>query len=375
MKKIVLLLFLGICTSVFAQDLKREIDAIAKAYSAVGVAYAVVKEGKIIHSDAIGYKDLARDVKLDPANDLFRIASISKSFTATALMQLVSDKKLSLDTDFGTLVGYPVRNPKFPEKIITLRMVLSHTSSINDRNGYFNLDAINPQKNPEWYKGYNDYEPGTNYEYCNLNFNMTGAALERAVGVRFDTYIKQRILEPLGLKGGYCVDSLDQKAFAQLYVYDSTAVGFVPQPAAYAPRREEIKHYVMGYSTPVFSPTGGMKISAEDLARYMIMHMNYGHSDGVKIMDRKAAKMMQTPVNKEAGYGLALRVSKDFVNNRVMVGHTGSAYGLYSAMFFEPKQRFGIVVITNGCRPKYQDNEPTILSEIANSLYDHLVKK
>ncbi|SKB83405.1 CubicO group peptidase, beta-lactamase class C family [Sphingobacterium nematocida] len=374
MKQLLITLFITIHASVFSQSIKNKVDSIAREYQAVGVAYVVVKDGQIVHSDAVGYKDLEQKVKLSATDDLFRIASISKSFTATALMKLVEDKRLSLDDDFGKLVGFPVRNPQFPDKVITLRMVLSHTSSINDKNGYFNLDAINPNKNPEWAKGYNTYEPGTGYAYCNLNFNMAGAALERAVGVRFDSYIKAKILTPLGLKAGYCIDSLNQESFAKIYEYDSTTARFEPQPAAYAARSEEIKKYELGHKTPVFSPTGGMKISAKDLAKYMIMHMNYGQLDTIKILEKQSAKIMQTPVNKEAAYGLALHVNRNFVTNSVMVGHTGSAYGLYSAMFFEPQERFGIVVITNGCRPKSQDDEPKILKEIANCLYDHLVK-
>src|SRR5690606_21130993 len=138
-------------------------------------------------------------------DDIFRIASISKSFTATSFMQLVAKGICKLDDDFGDLVGFPVRNPEYPDAKITLRMILSHTSSINDSNGYFDLDVINPSKNPNWKKSYNSYKPGSQYEYCNLNFNMAGAALERLTQTRFDSYIVHHILSPLHLYGGYCV--------------------------------------------------------------------------------------------------------------------------------------------------------------------------
>ena len=163
-----------------------------------------------------------------------------------------------------------------PETIITLRKVMSHRSSINDSQGYFTLDAINPEKNPDWAKCYNDYEPGNGYMYCNLNYNMVGTIIEKYSGERFDQYVKHHVLDPLGLYGGYCVDSLDKSRFATIYEYNVDSARFDASPAAYAPRREEIANYVMGYSTPIFSPTGGMKISATDLARYMIMHMNHG---------------------------------------------------------------------------------------------------
>lgn len=356
------------------QELKNEVQAIADQYKAVGVAYVVVKDGKIVEKNALGKSSIENNTLLDVDKNLFRIASISKSFTSTALMQLVEKEKISLDDDFGDLVGFPIRNPKFPEKKITLRMVLSHTSSINDVNGYFELDVINPAKNPNWQKSYNDYEPGTQYQYCNLNFNMAGAVLERLTNVRFDTYIRQQIMNPLGLYGGHCVDSLDNARFASLYSYDSKRDTFELQPLAYHPRREEIQNYVMGESTPIFSPTGGMKISAVDLAKYMMMHMNYGKSGKVKILNKKSAKTMQTKISDKEGYGLALLETNNLIQGQHLVGHTGSAYGLYSSMFFNPKEKFGFIVITNGCVPTSKDGNIALTSEIINLLYERLIK-
>src|SRR5690606_28370333 len=188
------------------------------------------------------------------------------------------------DDDISDLVGFKVRNPKFPDTKITLEMMLSHRSSLNDSNGYFTIDVLDTTKNKDWAKSYNNYEPGTDYEYCNLNFNMIGAVLERLTDVRFDNYIKQQILNPLKLEAGFCVDSLDQKRFAKLY--DKENGVYVEQKAAYNPRSEEIKNYTMGVSTPVFSPTGGMKISAKDLAKYMQMHMNHGKLGKVKLISK-----------------------------------------------------------------------------------------
>jgi CubicO group peptidase (beta-lactamase class C family) len=185
-------------------------------------------------------------------------------------------------------------------------MVMSHRSSINDSQGYFTLDAINPGKNSNWEKCYNDYEPGTGYQYCNLNYNMVGTIIEKISGERFDQYVKHHILDPLKLYGGYCVDSLDKSRFATLYEYNDSLEKFIASPAAYAQRREEIKNYTMGYSTPVFSPTGGMKISAPDLAAYMIMHMRQGRYRGKKIISKESAKQMQTKLSDKEGYGLAI---------------------------------------------------------------------
>ncbi|MES2446411.1 MAG: serine hydrolase domain-containing protein [Bacteroidota bacterium] len=367
-----LMLFAGF--NVFAQKEKAvaEIQQIMKDRNVVGLSVAVVKKGELIYSNSFGLKDIESKTLLKD-DDIFRIASISKSFSATSIMQLVEAGKMSLKDDFSNLVGFKVRNPKYPQTIITLKMVLSHTSSINDSEGYFNLDAINPAKNENWAKCYNDYEPGKGYQYCNLNFNMVGAVIEKFSGERFDNYVKNHILNPLGLYGGYCVDSLDATRFATLYEFDAKANKFTSSPMAYNPRREEIKNYTLGYTTPIFSPTGGMKISATDLAKYMTMHMYKGSYNGKRIISKKSAKIMQTKLSDEENYGLALLQTSNLIEGEPMVGHTGSAYGLYSVMFFNPKEEFGIVVITNGCNPIYTNGFNDALKRTVNSLYNNLI--
>lgn len=348
-----------------------ELAEIMDKFHAVGLSVAVVKDGDIIYSNSFGLKDIENNTPLKN-NDLFRIASISKSFSATSIMQLVEAGKVSLNDDFSELIGFKIRNPNYPNTIITLKMVLSHTSSINDKEGYFSLDYIDPSKNPNWENCFNDYEPGKGYEYCNLNFNMVGAVIEKLSGTRFDNYVKHNILDPLGLYGGYCIDSLDNSRFATLYEYDSQVNKFTASPAAYTPRSEEIEKYIIGYSTPVFSPTGGMKISAIDLAKYMTMHMNQGSYKGVEIISNESAETMQTAVSQ--GYGLAILTTDNLISGKIMKGHTGSAYGLYSAMFFQPEEKFGIVVITNGCDLPDADGFNPLLHAAINSLYSSFIQ-
>lgn len=339
-----------------------------------GLSVAVVKNNKLIYTRAFGVKDRETNTPLT-TDCIFRIASISKSFSATSILQLVEKKKLSLDTDASELMGFTVRNPKFPETVITLRLLLSHLSSINDSQGYFTLDAINPAKNPDWAKCYNNYEPGKGYQYCNLNFNMVGTIIEKYSGERFDQYVKHHILDPLGLYGGYCVDSLDKSRFASIYEYNGDSARFYLSPGAYNPRSAEIAAYTMGYSTPVFSPTGGMKISAPDLARYMMMHMNMGKYKSKRIISKKSALAMQTAYSDKEGYGFAIMNSDKLIPGKHMTGHTGSAYGLYSAMFFNPKEKFGIVVISNGCDIKYSEGFNTVIRKTVNVLYENLVRE
>ncbi len=353
------------------ERVERRIDSVMKQYEVPGLSVAVVKKGRIIYAHSFGAKNMETGQTLTN-DDIFRIASISKSFSATSIMQLVHAKKMTLDDDVSNIIGFPVHNPKFPDKIITVRMLLSHTSSINDSQGYFTLDDINPAKNPDAAKCYNDYAPGQDYQYCNLNFTLAGTIVERVSGQRFDQYVKEHIIEPLGIYGGFNVNTLDSTRFVTLYECDSTAHQLVAQPEAYNPRIEQINNYIMGYSTPLFSPAGGMKISATDLAKYMIMQMCKGKYKGIRIISRKNARIMQTPVSHE--YGLAIESTDKLISGIKMKGHTGSAYGLYSMMFFQPHKKFGIVAIGSGSNAVYDSGFNPPLKAIANILYQELIQ-
>ncbi len=350
------------------------INTIMNTNKVMGMSVAVVKNNKVVYAQSFGLKNQENQVRLSNA-DIFRIASISKSFSATAIMQLVEKGLISLDDDMSKLVGFIIRNPKYPETPITLKMVLSHRSSINDSQGYFSLDAINPTKNPNWDKCYNNYAPDSGFQYCNLNYNMAGTIIEKISGERFDLYIQKHILQPLELYGGYCVDSLDKQKFATIYEYHTDSAKFIASPNAYAPRSEEIANYTMGYSTPIFSPTGGMKISATDLAKYMLMHSNKGKTNGKRVISKRSARKMQTMLSEKEEYGLALSTSNKLINGITLTGHTGSAYGLNSAMFFEPKKKYGFVVIINGSEQKYIDGFNAVIKKTVNSLYENIVLK
>lgn len=360
----------------YAQENKAAaaIQQIMQETPVMGVSVAVVKNNKIVYAQSFGLKDAETNTPLNNEN-IFRIASISKSFSATAIMLLLEANKLSLDQDVSELVGFKVRNPKFPETVITLRLMLSHLSSINDDQGYFSLDSINPAKSANWDKCYNNYEPGKGYMYCNLNFNMIGTIIEKVSGERFDAYIQNHILKPLQLYGGYYVNDLDKTRFANIYEYRTDSAKFILSSNAYAARSTEIAAYQMGYSTPIFSPTGGMKISATDLATYMMMHANYGKYNGIRLISKNSALQMQTPLSDNRSYGFAIETTSKLIEGKKMVGHTGSAYGLFSAMFFNPEEKFGIVVISNGCHPGYSNGFNTVIRKTVNALYDNLIIK
>ena len=377
------LMLFSACTS--APDAKKltdqAINQVLEEFQAVGIAAAVVKDGEIVYNESFGYKDLEAKTPLTN-DDVMRIASISKSFTATSLLQLVDKGIISLDDDVSDLIGFKIRNPHHPDVPITLRMVLSHTASIRDKEDYFTLDHLNPAVYGDCIESYFEYKPGEGYNYSNMGLNLAGSILEKVSGVRFDDYVRENVIWKLGLNGGHNIDSLDAGKFALIYSYNDGQ--YEKSEGAYRSWADEMPGYVMGYTAPIFSPTGGVKISAHDLAVYMMMHMNYGEYNGVRIISEESAKAMQTPVwmiqnEGEDQYGLCL---KEFVNyiddpkynvaGNYPVGHTGGAYGLNSIMIWSPADNWGIVAMTNGYTPV---KDKSFLKSITNAIYNAQIKE
>ena len=368
------------CSNSVEQKTNEAILQVMDEFQTVGVSAAVVKDGQIVYNQSFGYKDLETQTPLSNDN-MMRIASISKSFTATGLMQLAEKGLISLDDDVSDLIGFQIRNPHHPDVPITLRMILSHTASIRDKEDYSTLDLLNPAVYGDCAESYYEYKPGEGYNYSNLGLNLAGTILEKVSGVRFDHYVKENIINPLGLKGGHNVDDLDANKLAN--IYRKVGDQYV-KSNAYGSVAHRLDNYVMGYSAPMFSPTGGVKISAHDLAVYMMMHMNYGELNGVRIISEESAKTMQTPVwisqnEYEEQYGLCLWEFINFLDDEkyntpetYLVGHTGDAYGLYSIIIWSPSDKWGIVAMTNGVT---QVEGKEFRQTIANAIYNAAIKK
>lgn len=359
----------SVVTSIYAQEdsLSKRIQKIIHDRDAVGIAVVVVKENSIVYNNNFGYSNLELNYPLQQ-NTLFRIASISKTFTATAIMQLIDENKIHLDDDVSNLLGFKVRNPKYPDQAILLRHLLSHRSSIHDAEGYYTLDVIDSSRNTKWKNAYSNISPGLQFIYSNLNYNMLGAIIEKISGKRYDKYIIENILQPLGIEGGYDVSELDANRFAQIYTYDAKSLRYNKSKEAYQFKPSLSTGYVVGRSAPLLSPTGGLKISALGLARYMTMHMQGGEYNGIEILNRTSEEMMQTLTGDLPGYGMGFRINNKLIDGEIIIGHTGSAYGFYGAMFFHPLKKIGFVVLVNGCRQEYEDGYNFVIRKVVNEI-------
>lgn len=367
--------------SVYATNLNNriqyEIGQIMRQLDIVGLSVVVVNKGDIIYNANFGVKNpLSSKRDTLCSTDVFRIASISKTFVATAIMQLIESNRLNLDDDINKYLKFSVIHPDYEHVPITVRMLLTHRSSLNDSQGYYWFDQINPSKNKNYKLCYNNYAPGADYQYCNYNYNLLGAVIEGVTGERFDDYIEKNIIQPLGLSGSYNVNRLNVNNLVPLFRYDSISGEIYEVKDVYKPYawHLNIENYRKGIYTPLLAPTSGMKVTSLDLAVFMMMHMNNGIYKGRRIISAESESLMREGYIQKANYAFSFRKYSGLIPGHILYGQTGGAYGLFAAMIFEPQNNFGFVVIANGGKSHYIDGYGDLHKSVIRCMYNALIK-
>jgi len=353
---------------------------------AAGVSYAwVVFDGaRVRDSGAAGAADRGSGRALT-IDDPVRIASISKLVVALGVLRLAEQGLLDLDQDVSIKLGWPLRNPAFPDRPITLRLLLSHRSSFKDDVDYaipLGRDLQEVLANPVAFD--TSRPPGGYFRYANVNFPVIASVMERATGERFDRLIDRLVLTPLSLDACFNWSTCDDLALARAVVlYDDDG----------SPVRDDLKgrrptclvvpnakggcdlgDYVPGTNGALFSPQGGLRISARDLATVGQLLINRGRHQGRAFLDEASIDALIKPAWRFDGsngeteqgffcsYGLATQTlpvpvagCRDdlFGGGRAMVGHAGEAYRVRSGLWVDPMSGVGIsfFATNNGTDP------------------------
>lgn len=307
-----------------------------------GAAIAVVKDGQLFFTKGYGYADLENKIPVDPQQTMFRIGSVGKVFTWTAVMQLVEQGKLDLDADINTYLDF--RIPDTYPQPITLKHLMTHTSGIEDRwLESLVTDSSELVSEREWlvdnFPG-RVRPPGETAGYSNYNPMLAGYIVARVTGEPYDQYIHEHIFEPLGMSHSnvhvQISDGL-RPFVARSYTYvDGT---FQPFP-----------DYLV---QPAGLPSGFHQASVTDMARFMIARLEGGFygdaSTGIRILEEDTAQKMLTtlytpdPRLRGTAYGLF-----DFSDNgQWVLGHTGYAPVMASELLLLPDQHLGVFVAYN----------------------------
>ena len=368
------------CSAHNSRSLEEDILQAMADYQAIGASVVAVKENEVCYHHTFGYNPDYNDTTLRkpiPDDGIFWLASVSKSFVSTAIMQLMEKNSLELDDDINKYLKFKVRNPNFPETPITVRMLLCHRSSINDKHYGWNLDMMQSEDGKEYVESFNDYRPGTKFAYCNLNYSLLGAIIENVTKMRFDKYINENVCKPLGMNASYDLTSIDSTKLVRSLRFDKKKKRFVKDKTVYNYEyiRNKLQDYQLGFSTASFSPSGGMKMSIKDLTTWMLVHMNYGSWKGQRIVSKESELAMWAQQGEDSNQGFGFSHYDRVVKGEIFTGMTGGAHGINSVVFFNPERKFGFVIITNGYAPTtIKGRLPSLARELARILYKHFIK-
>ena len=346
----------------------KELDKIISKYDHVGLSVLHANPDGVDYLVNYGLSSL--ETKKPIENDtIYRIASISKVVVALCAMKLFEEGKLDIHEDISKYLGFKVRNPHFPLKPITTEMLMTQTSSLCDGNddpicGY---DGVNGPtifvsledllNNPDYVyyspKTYLDAEPGTVWNYSNFGCGILACIIEKITNKLFTDYVKEVILDPLEIDGGYRIDQVEKKEKVAI-LYDYQNGEFVLERDLNLFEEKLFPKYPIGNNFR--GPAGGLFISPLDLSKIMIMMMNKGSYNGIRILKEETISEMEKVhwrgISSDPSYkakGLQL-IILDGYSKEVLRGHFGCAYGLRSFMLYTRKN--GYIFLCNGANYK-----------------------
>jgi CubicO group peptidase (beta-lactamase class C family) len=326
---------------------------------------------------AVGLADRAAMRVVTP-DDPVRVASVSKLAVALGVMRLVESGKLDLDRDVSGYLGWSLRNPDFPEVPITLRMLLSHTSGLRDDADYAIPlgDTVRARLGDRraWDV---EHHPGNWFRYTNLNFPVVASVMEAATGERFDRLMAQLLFVPLKIDACYnWTTCSDAKLSRKVVLYDA---GGPVRTDGFATRRPDcpvrlttegascdLTTYVPGSNGALFSPQGGLRISARDLARIgqVFLHPPRGFLKPASLAEIAKPVWVFDGGNGDTeggfycSYGLAVQTlatpnvpdcrDNPFGDGVRRIGHAGEAYGLRSGLWLDMQRRTGVAFYATG---------------------------
>lgn len=316
------------------------IDGVMKAHveelHIPAAVVAVVKDGRVLYTQGYGNADIAKGTPVVPATSLFRIGSVSKLFTWTALMQLVEQGKVDLDADVNKYIkGFQIESAF--GKPVTVRHLFTHSAGWEDGGlGYLitndSTQTVSIQEMLTKHQPKRVRPPGELSSYSNYGAALAGLIVEQVSGVPFNEYVQRNVFEPLDMR---------YSTFQE------------PLPAGLRP------HVVTGYARKNgdfvakpfemvggFRPAGSVSASALDMTHFMIANLQDGQYGSARILKAETAKLMHTAsfANDARLPAMALGFYEQRLNDQRVIGHAGDTQLFHSEMFLVPEKQVGIFV-------------------------------
>ena len=360
-----------------------------KQFEMVGSNVVYLSHNNHFEQVSTGFSSLENNI-LTNSNSIYRIASISKVIVAIGVLKLVDEKMLDLDEDISNYLGFDIRNPYHPEDIITIRHLMTQTSSISDEGGFIDgiykgydganstddfikiFDLLNPNSK-HYYKTFTKSKPGEDFLYSNFGCGILACIIEKVTGIYFPKYIKDVLLKPLGIYSGFRLEDLKYpENLVSHYLYENGK--FVLYRDYDSFKKVQCLKYPLGENYR--GVAGGLYISAYDLSKIMKMLMNKGLFENTRILKEETVVEMEKvqwrgmpldPTYKQKGLQMIIM---DEFTNKPLKGHFGNAYGLRSFMLYN--ELGGIIFLCNGANFITDEEHMTTLQR---KIIEFLVKE
>jgi CubicO group peptidase (beta-lactamase class C family) len=329
-----------------------------------GFAAVAINHNEVVWKGYYGFQDLEKKIPVTERT-LFMIASTSKTVTAAALMKLYSLGKFHLDDDINQYLDFEVVNPRYPKSPITFRQLLRHRSSISDNYAYlgqfWNINTGDPTiplnvflkgylssqgAHYDKEKNFYNYAPNAKFNYSNIGFALIGYLVERIAGEPYDKFCKREIFEPLAMnRTSWFLRGVDSTDVAMPYHYSDSLHKYLPY----------------GFGGYPDYPAGELRTSAEQFAHFLLAWTNNGVWDTRQVFDSGAIQTL-TPTDFNLGFHTWFLYGTE--KGTILYSHMGGDLGVTSFISYNPKDRKGIIFLTNG-----EIRGPDYFREIINGIY------
>jgi CubicO group peptidase (beta-lactamase class C family) len=303
-----------------------------------GVSIGIVHDQELIWAKGYGYADLEKKIPATPAT-AYRIASITKLFTATAVLQLRDAGKLQLDDPVAKhLSWFHLRDTFDGSPVITIRHLLTHTSGLPRELNALYWDSMSFPEHEEFVKMFQEASTilprETELKYSNIAFNILGEVVASVSGKAYPEYVREQILEPLDMSGTEVIPHEDMPTLAAGYGFRKPG-----QPRQIQPFTDK----------KAMAPSGNIASTVEDLARFLSLQFRDSAAGGAQILRGSTLKEMHRVhwlrPNWKSGWGLGWGVVR--VDDEVRIRHGGSVPGYKTLVSAVPASKFGVIVLTN----------------------------
>lgn len=349
------------------EEIQEQVDAVAVKYGAVGLQVAVIEDGQVTDAYAYGWATKGAD-RMTPDHKT-RIASITKVGVGLAAMALYEDGLIDLDGSIGTYWGVGARNPYYPDDPVSVRTLLTHTSSIPSLgdDASRSRDAVQSRLQSG---GFSRVRPGdtSSWNYNNYAYGVLGQTLEIASGRFLDEVMEERFWDIMEIDGAFESGNVKNKDLL-CTVYQYGGVG-----RSLSAMRSNTRRYSPPGATGAYF-SGGMTMSAVDLGKMTALLANDGAYEGLRLLKASTVELMEERCEPQLSDGswqaLALRSQDDLYGRDRLYYHTGSAYGVFNCMSYDPAARDGVVVLTSGASGvKDERGIYAVCGEISRYIYD-----